>query len=76
MHMGIADSLGALAASIVAAIVFLVFAILSLFVTVFIVDAAAGIGGLDPSDDFIVLGAAILAAASIAAGGSGLNLSE
>jgi hypothetical protein len=74
--MGIADSLGALAASIVAAIVFLVFAILSLFVTVFIVDAAAGIGGLDPSDDFIVLGAAILAAASIAAGGSGLNLSE
>lgn len=74
--MGIADSFGALAASIVAAIVFLVFAILSLFVTVFIVDAAAGIGGLDPSDDFVVLGAAIIAAASIAAGGSGLTLSE
>lgn len=74
--MGLTDSLGALAASIVAAIIFLVFAILSLFVTVFIVDAAASVGGLDPSDDFIVLGAAIIAAAAIAAGGSGLNIQE
>lgn len=74
--MGIADSLGALAASIVAAIVFLIFAILSLFVTVFIVDVAAGIGGLNPSDDFVVLSAAIIAAAAIAAGGAGLNIQE
>ena len=40
----------------------LVFAILSLFVTVFVVDAAASIGGLEPTDDFIVLSAAVIAA--------------
>ncbi len=49
----------------------LVFAILSLFVTVFIVDVAAAIAGLNPSDDYIVLGAAVLAAAAIVAGGAG-----
>jgi hypothetical protein len=74
--MGLVDSVGVLAASIIAAIIFLVFAILSLFVTVFIVDAAADIAGLNPSDGFVVLGAAILAGASIAAGGSGLTLTE
>jgi hypothetical protein len=74
--MGVLDSLGALASSIVAAIVMLVFAILSLFVTVFIVDMAAGIAGLEPSDDFVVLGAALLASAAIVAGGSGLAMPE
>jgi hypothetical protein len=38
-------SVGALAASLIVAGIFLVFAILSLFVTVFIVDAAAIIAG-------------------------------
>jgi len=47
----------------------LVFAILSLFVTVFIVDMAAAIAGLNPSDGFVVLGAAIIAASAIVAGG-------
>lgn len=70
------DSVGALAASIIAAVIFLVFAILSMFITVFIVDAAAGIAGLNPSDGFVVLGAAIIAGAAIAAGGSGLAMSE
>lgn len=74
--MGLLDSVGALAASIIAAIIFLVFAILSMFVTVFIVDAAANIAGLDPSDGFVVLGAAIIAGAAIAAGGSGLTLTD
>ncbi|MFC7057373.1 hypothetical protein [Halovenus salina] len=73
--MGPLDSFGALASSIIAAIVMLAFAILSLFVTVFIVDAAAGIGGLEPSDDFVVLGASLLAAAAIVAGG-GLSTVE
>jgi len=73
--MGALDSFGALVSGIVAAIVMLVFAILSMFVTVFIVDAAAGIGGLDPSDGFVVLGASIIAAAAIVAGG-GLSVPE
>lgn len=67
--MGLLDSLGGLAASIVGAIIFLVFAILSLFVTVFIVDAAAGIAGLSPDDSYVVLSGSILAAAAIVAGG-------
>lgn len=74
--MGVLDSLGALASGIVAAIVMLVFAILSLFITVFIVDVAAGIAGLDPSDDYIVLGAALLASAAIVAGGAGFATVE
>ena len=75
--MGLVDSVGALAASIIAAIIFLVFAILSLFVTVFIVDVAAGLANLDPDEDgFVVLSAAIIAGAAIAAGGAGLTLTE
>ncbi|MFB6311350.1 MAG: hypothetical protein ABEH64_09250 [Salinirussus sp.] len=66
--MGFLDSLGSLAASIVAAIVMLVFAILSFFVTVFIVNVGAGFGGFTPSGDFVVLSAAILSAAAIVAG--------
>jgi short subunit fatty acids transporter len=58
---------------IVAAIVMLVFAILSFFVTVFIVDAGAGLAGLAPDDEFIVLSAAILATGAIVAGASPLT---
>lgn len=68
--MGVLDAFGTLASSLIAAVVMLVFAILSLFVTVFIVDVAAAIGGLNPDDGFVVLGAAIIAAAAIGAGGS------
>ncbi|WP_436935819.1 hypothetical protein [Halovenus marina] len=67
--MGILDSFGMLASTVVAAIVMLIFAILSLFVMVFIVDAAASIADLDPSDGFTLLSAAIIAAAAIVAGG-------
>jgi len=67
--MGVLESFGALISGLVAAIFMLVFAILSLFVTVFVVDVAAGIGGLEPSDDFIILGAALIASAAIVAGG-------
>ncbi len=69
--MGVLDSFGALVSSIIAAIVMLVFAILSVFITIFIVDAATSIAGLSPSEEgFVVLGATILAAAAIVAGGS------
>ena len=47
------------------------FAVLSLFVTVFVVDVAAGIAGLSPEDGFVVLGAALIAAGAVIAGGLG-----
>jgi hypothetical protein len=66
--MGIFDSLESLVASIIAAVVLLVFAILSFFVTVFIVRMGAGFAGFTPSGDFVVLSAAIIAASAIVAG--------
>ncbi|UPW01184.1 hypothetical protein M0R88_03545 [Halorussus gelatinilyticus] len=66
--MGILDSFGALVGSIVAAVVMLVFAVLSFFVTVFIVQTGAGIAGFSPSGDFVVLSAAILSTGAIVAG--------
>ena len=71
--MGLLDSFGALVGSIVAAFVMLIFAILSFFVTVFIVSAGAGFAGYTPGGDFVVLSAAILAAAAIVAGSSPLS---
>lgn len=70
--MAILDGLGALASSIVASIVLLVFAILSYFVTVFIVQVGAGLAGYSPGGDFVALSAAILAASAIVAGASPL----
>ncbi|WP_418282935.1 hypothetical protein [Halorubrum sp. DTA98] len=74
--MGALDAFGTLASAVLATIVMLAFAILSLFVTVFVVDAAAAIGGLNPADGFVVLGATILAAAAILAGGVGFATPE
>ncbi|ELZ38558.1 hypothetical protein [Halorubrum tebenquichense] len=74
--MGILDAFGSLASALIAGFVMLAFAVLSLFVTVFVVDIAASIGGLNPDDGFVVLGATILAAAAIVAGGSGFALPE
>lgn len=66
--MGLLDSFGALASSIIAAIFMLVFAILSFFITVFIVQVGAGLAGYSPSGDFVVLSAAIIATGAIVAG--------
>ena len=66
--MGLLDSFGALVSSIVAAIVMLAFAILSFFVTVFIVQVGAGLAGYSPSGDFVALSAALLATGAIVAG--------
>ncbi|MFB6303977.1 MAG: hypothetical protein ABEH47_02325 [Haloferacaceae archaeon] len=68
--MGVLDSFGALVGSIVASIILLVFAILSFFVTVFIVRVGAGLAGYAPSGDFVVLSAAVLATGAIVAGAS------
>jgi hypothetical protein len=70
--MGILDSFGALVGSIIASLVLLLFAILSYFVTVFIVQAGAGLAGYSPSGDFVALAAAILAGAAIVGGASPL----
>jgi len=66
--MGLLDSFGALVSSIIASIVLLAFAVLSFFITVFIVQVGAGLAGYTPSGDFIVLSAAILATGAIVAG--------
>jgi len=74
--MGLLDAFGSLASALIAGIVMLVFVILSLFVTVFVVDVAAAIAGLEPDDGFVTLGATILAAAVIIAGGVGFGTPE
>lgn len=71
--MGFLDSFGALVSSIIVAIVMLVFSILSFFVTVFIVQAGAGLAGFSPSGDFVVLSAAILATGAIVAGATPMS---
>ncbi|MFC7236294.1 hypothetical protein [Halosegnis marinus] len=71
--MGILDSFGALVSSIIASIVLLVFAIISYFITVFIVQVGAGLAGYSPGGDFVVLSAAILATGAIVAGSTPMS---
>jgi hypothetical protein len=71
--MGFLDSFGALVSSIIAALVMLVFAIVSFFVTVFIVQAGAGLAGYSPSGEFVVLSASILATGAIVAGATPMS---
>lgn len=66
--MSLLDSAGSILASLLASVVLLVFAILSYFVTVFIVQVGAGLAGYSPSGDFVVLAAAIIATGAIVAG--------
>ncbi|WP_136715082.1 hypothetical protein [Halorientalis salina] len=71
--MGFLDSFGALVSSIIAALVMLLFAILSFFITVFIVQVGAGLAGYSPSGDFVVLSAALLATGAIVAGATPMS---
>lgn len=71
--MGILDSFGTLVSSIIASIVLLVFAVVSFFITVFIVQVGAGLAGYAPSGDFVVLSAAILATGSIVTGATPMS---
>lgn len=71
--MGILDSFGGLLSSIIAAIVMLAFAILSFFVTVFIVNMGAELAGYSPSGDFVVLSAAILSTGAIVSGATPMS---
>lgn len=67
------DSFGALVSSLVASVVPLVFAIVSFFVTVFVVRAGAGPARYSPSGDFAALSAAILASGAIVAGATSMT---
>lgn len=71
--MGVLDPFGALAASLIAAVVLLVFAVLSFFITVFIVDVGASLAGLDPTADYVTLSAALISTGAIVAGASPLT---
>lgn len=71
--MAILDSFGGLVSSIIAAVVMLAFAILSFFVTVFIVNMGAGLAGYSPSGDFVVLSAAILSTGAIVSGATPMS---
>jgi hypothetical protein len=44
--------------------------------SLFVVDVAASIAGLEPADGFVVLGASILAGTAILAGGVGFAQPE
>jgi len=74
--MGFLDSFGVLVSSIIASIVLLVFAIISYFITVFIVQMGAGLAGYSPSGDFVALSAAILATGAIVAGSTPIVVAE
>lgn len=71
--MGFLDAFGDLAASIVAVLFLLVMAILSFFVTIFIVDAGAALAGYEPTGDFVTLSAAILSAGAILGGATPMS---
>ncbi|MFU1783857.1 hypothetical protein ACM16X_21050 [Haloarcula japonica] len=71
--MGLLDSFGALVSSIIASVVLLVFAIVSYFITVFIVQVGAGLAGYSPGGDFVALSAAILATGAIIAGSTPMS---
>ena len=66
--MDLAKALGGLVENVLAGLVMLIFAILSFFVTVFVVSTGAGLAGFTPSGDFVVLSATILVASTILAG--------
>jgi len=66
--MSLRDALGGLVENVVASIAMLIFAILSFFVTVFVISTGAQLAGYTPDGNFAVLSATILVAATIIAG--------
>lgn len=61
--------LGGILVSVVSFLVMIVLAILSFYITVFVVSAGAGFAGYDPSADYVVLSSALLVAGAILSGG-------
>lgn len=66
--MNVMNALGDLVENVVAGVVMLLFAILSFFVTVFVISTGAGLAGYSPDGNFVVLSATILVASTILAG--------
>lgn len=66
--MGVVKALSGLVENVVAGLVMLVFAILSFFVTVFVISTGAQLAGYTPDGNFVVLSATILVASTILAG--------
>ena len=66
--MSLIKILSELAENVVAGAVMLVFAVLSFFITVFVVSTGAQLAGYSPDGNFAVLSAAIMVAATILAG--------
>mgnify|MGYP006275070945 CR=1 FL=1 len=66
--MSVVNALSDLVENIVAGVVMLVFAILSFFVTVFVISTGAQLAGYAPDGNFVVLSATILVASTILAG--------
>lgn len=61
--------LGSILLSVLSFLVMIVLAILSFYITVFVVSAGAGFAGYDPSADFVVLSSALLVVGAILSGG-------
>lgn len=72
--MGVLNAFAALVSAVIAAVVMIAFTILSVFFTVFIVEVAANITGLEPDAGFVVLGGTTIAAGAIISHGSGFAL--
>jgi hypothetical protein len=66
--LNLIDLLRGLVENVIAGVVMLIFAILSFFVTVFVVSTGASLAGFTPDGNFVVLSATILAASTILAG--------
>lgn len=62
------QALGDVVENIAAFIVMLVLAILSFFLTVFIVSYGSGLAGYAPSGDFVVLSASLIVSATVLSG--------
>jgi hypothetical protein len=68
LFLNIVQLLRELVENVIAGVVMLVFAILSFFVTVFVVSTGASLAGFTPDGNFVVLSATILVASTILAG--------
>ena len=66
--MNLRKTLNDLVENLLAGTVMLVFAILSFFVTVFVISSGAQLAGYQPDGNFAVLSATILVASTIIAG--------
>jgi len=67
-NLNIAKILGDLVENVIAVIVMLIFAILSFFVVVFVVNTGAGLAEVQADGEFVILSASIIVAATILAG--------